>query len=37
MVKEIDHKVKKIINELVKSNILFKQENKENGKKSSKI
>ena len=37
MVKEIDHKVKKIINELVKSNILYKQEKKDNGKKSGKI
>lgn len=37
MVKEIDHKIKKIINELVKSNILYKQEKKDNGKKSSKI
>ena len=37
MVKEIDHKVKKIMNELVKAQILYKQEKKENGKKSSKI
>lgn len=37
VVKEIDHKVKKIISELVKAEILYKQENKENGKKSSKI
>lgn len=37
VVKEIDHKVHKIISELVKSNILYKQEKKDNGKKSSKI
>lgn len=37
VVKKIDHKVKKIMNELVKAEILYKQENKEYGKKSSKI
>lgn len=37
VVKEIDHKVKKSISELVKANILYKQENEENGKKSIKI